>query len=130
MIVGITASRFGMSRSQTDELAEMLMKLKPTEFHHGMCVGGDHEAHLIAQHRDIPVVGHPPIETKYMIDYSFTPLVYKYVFPALPYLDRNKAIVHCVDFLFVGARGEESLRSGTWSTKRYAQKVGCKFYIL
>ncbi len=42
----------------------------------------------------------------------------------LPYLDRNKALVDASQALLAMPHGEEELRSGTWSTIRYAHKRG------
>ena len=44
----------------------------------------------------------------------------------MPYLERNKNIVNAVDFIIAAPDGPEKVRSGTWSTVRYAKKVGTK----
>ena len=49
----------------------------------------------------------------------------------LPYLKRNKAIVKETDAL-IAAPGEmdEQHRSGTWSTVRYARRIGRRIYLV
>lgn len=41
-----------------------------------------------------------------------------------PPLERNKDIVNVCDILLAAPKGPEEQRSGTWSTVRYARKVG------
>ena len=41
-----------------------------------------------------------------------------------PYLDRNRDIVDACEVLLATPDGPERLRSGTWSTVRYARKIG------
>ena len=51
---------------------------------------------------------------------------------ALPYLERNRKIVDNSDMLLAAPAGPEAehLRSGTWSTIRYAIKMGKRVFII
>lgn len=87
-------------------------------FDHGDCVMADEFAHVvIRQYTDAKVTLHPPTnESKRafcMADHEWLPK---------PYLARNKDVVDATDTLLAMPHGEEELRSGTWSTIRYAQK--------
>jgi len=135
MNVGFTGTRFGMSELQKQTLYEKLkeIKLPPSvvtisdEFHHGDCVGADAEAHVIALNLKYKVVIHPPDQDKLR---AFCVVSYKIEVPK-PYLDRNKMIVDSCHLLIAAPRtnGEE-LRSGTWSTIRYAKHKKKEVYIL
>lgn len=47
-----------------------------------------------------------------------------------PYLVRNKDIVNASEGMLAAPRGPEELRSGTWSTIRYARKCRKKVLIM
>lgn len=125
--VGFTGTQQGMSKWQEACLKELLVQLSCTELHHGDCIGADAEAHNIArQLGGIKVVGYPcDIESKRahcLVDE---------VKAVLKPLVRNKLIVQSVEYLIVAPRtNEEELRSGTWSTYRYARQVGKPLKIL
>lgn len=138
MNVGFTGTRFGMSELQKQALYNKLAELKDNqlyaeyailwdEFHHGDCVGADAEAHAIALTFRFKVVIHPPDQDKLR---AFCVVSYKIEVPK-PYLDRNKMIVDSCHLLIAAPRtnGEE-LRSGTWSTIRYAKHKKKEVYIL
>lgn len=111
-------------------VARELEKEKPTVCHMGDCVGADAEFHTICNVYSwivapFELVGHIP-------ENSSKRAFCKYDhenFPA-PYLQRNRTIVDSSDVLFVCPLGmTEELRSGTWSTFRYARKTGCRTII-
>ena len=53
------------------------------------------------------------------------------VYDKKPYLERNKKIVNCCDILIAAPKQiNEVLRSGTWSTIRYAKKIGIEVFII
>jgi hypothetical protein len=132
MIMGFTGSRKGMNGKQVDEFRRLVLELAPTEFHHGGCVGADLQAHnvvsLVAPKCQIVV--HPStLETWSVVKIILRCLDKKRVElrPEEPPLERNKDIVTESDCLVVAPRSNvEILRSGTWSTFRYARKVGSK----
>lgn len=121
MIVGVTGSR----EPRTDKLVIKLMaffaKHNIEELHHGDCTGWDHQAFLVAESLGIKTVSHPPDNPRMTACTNSTVIL-----PAKPYLDRNKDIVNAVDFLIAAPSCPERQRSGTWSTVRYAKKVGVR----
>jgi len=89
-------------------------------------VGADAEAHDIAEEKGLFTVLHPPTNpTKRAFKKASRILM------PFPYLVRNKHIVEQTHRL-IATPGEkrEKLRSGTWSTIRYARKLGRKIYII
>lgn len=121
MIVGFTATREGMSVLQKALLVDRLAALYPEEFHHGDDDGGDREAHEIVR-KHWPrccIVLHPPDNP---IHRAFCKADRE--MPPRPYLLRNKAIALCCAELIAAPKTMvEELRSGTWSTIRYARKA-------
>jgi hypothetical protein len=119
MIVGVTGSQHGITVEQSDWLFVRLKELGATELHHGDCRGADAVAHYAARARGLRVVIHPPINpTKRAFctgDVMLEPL---------EYLERNRAIVEACEVLLATPHGPERLRSGTWSTVRYARTIG------
>jgi hypothetical protein len=138
MNVGFTGTRFGMSELQKQALYGKLTELKEPkqsqiyaiiweEFHHGDCVGADAEAHAIALTFRFKVVIHPPDQDKLR---AFCKTYSRLEFPR-PYLERNKIIVDSCNLLIAAPRTNgEKLRSGTWSTIRYAKHMKKEVYIL
>lgn len=122
MKIGFTGTRKGMTAKQRKEIILQLSAVRPQEFHHGDCVGADHDAHAIIRTHcpAATIVLHPPKDPKYR---AFC--VADKVLEEKEYLKRNKDIVHDSDLL-VAAPGEkkEKQRSGTWSTIRYAKWLG------
>lgn len=132
--IGFTGTREGLSEYQKDEVVCWLREIQPTEVHHGMCRGGDTDFHLLVLEgldahegivTDCKIIGHPPINKK---DYvRVTCDEYR---EEKDYLVRNKEIVDSVETLIACPLGEETLRSGTWSTVRYARKQGKEVIII
>lgn len=125
MKIGFTGTQLGMTGAQKEALRRLLAG-KEGEFHHGECIGADDEANAIARAARLWTVGHPPTDQK------------KWAKPfvderrkAKPYLDRNKDIVLETEVLVAApASGTEQLRSGTWSTVRFARKLGRKIVLI
>ena len=116
MKVGFTGTQAGMSAAQLSRLKERLVALRPTEFHHGDCIGADAEACFIAIDLGIKTIAHPPENSRKR---AFTPS--EIILPVKPYMERNHDIVDSVDLLLVAPKtNQEVLRSGTWATWRYA----------
>jgi hypothetical protein len=115
---GLTATRNGMSREQKSTFKDLLGESAGI-LHHGLCVGGDADGHGIARLAGYFIVGHPPIDTKLTAD-----LQCEEIWPAKPYLDRNKDIARCCHVLIAApAEANEQMRGGTWSTIRYARRI-------
>jgi hypothetical protein len=86
-----------------------------------MCIGGDADGHEIAREIGYFIVGHPPSDKRLMA----TDLQCEEIWEAKPYLDRNKDIARCGHALLAcPAEPEEQSRGGTWSTVRFARKIG------
>lgn len=128
-IVGFTGTRNGMTIEQRHAFAALIVELGTTSFHHGDCVGADAEAHdLVREH--IPsatITVHPgPDGTGFRAYKKADASV-----GAKPFLDRNKCIVDSTSALIAAVNSPtEKLRSGTWSTVRYAAKKGRKVYVI
>lgn len=120
--VGFTGTRVGMSKSQQQTLRSLWSSgLNDTEvwMHHGDCVGADAEAHDMAVAVGYKTAAHPPTEDRFRAfkkaDVEYAPYAY---------LVRNKHIVDMVEQMFACPRGPHELHSGTWSTIRYARRIG------
>jgi hypothetical protein len=117
-----------MSSTQKALLDAIVYNDRPTEFHHGDCVGADAEAHDIATQRCVRVVIHPPTEDRLR---AFCDVTNGQVLKPRPYIDRNHDIVDSCDVLVAAPRTDtELVRSGTWATIRYARKQGKLVSIL
>ena len=91
-----------------------------TSFIHGDCIGADAEAHSIAMSLKLEVLKRPSYLDNQR---AFTEGGQIIADPERP-LVRNKRIVEQCDVLLACPCGPEKLRSGTWSTVRYARNVG------
>ena len=88
--------------------------------------GADAEAAGIARELGYLVACHPPSEDRHraFVRADFT-------YPEDQFLQRNQEIVRCSVTLIVAPRtAQEQVRSGTWSTVRYARKTGKPVVIL
>lgn len=130
MKVGITGSRYGLLEDQKPSVAMMLGFLLAygsefgkvaAELHHGDCIGVDEWAHRLLRSRNygVRIIVHPPDNPglrAYCDDGDETRV-------PLPYLERNHRIVDACEVLVaVPYEHEEVLRSGTWTTVRYARE--------
>jgi hypothetical protein len=124
MKLGFTGSQTEPSEKQGDWLVEQIRTAD--ELHHGACVGGDALAHFMAVLWDVPVVVHPPSNESRVDERVFEHGPDDRVDYREPkeYLLRNRDIVNETDELVALPSGPERLRSGTWSTVRYAVKLG------
>ena len=132
MKVGFTGTQKGMTKAQWAKLDELMQTVtasvtrSPVEFHHGDCVGADAEAAILAKNWGMKIVSHPPKNTSKR---AF--LFFYETKPEEEYLVRNKNIVNNCDFLIAMPKeSRERVRSGTWSTVRYARKTGKKVTVI
>lgn len=128
MVIGFTGTQYGMSHEQYNVLLSLIKGLRPTEVHHGMCIGADHQFHEMIRDWDFTCVinGHPPIKKN-----KYSPDKVNFKYPEKDYLDRNKDIVNASSVLFATPNTEKMVqRSGTWSTVRYAQKLGRRIFVI
>ncbi len=124
MIVGFTGTRRGMSVTQLVQFERLLHELGASEFHHGGCIGADTEASKIAHRLLIIVVCHPPSNKKAIGNYYADVILHPKA-----YLIRNHDIVDIADVLIATPKENYNvLRSGTWATIRYAEKLKMKCY--
>lgn len=94
--------------------------------HHGDCIGADADFHRLAELNGLKTHGHPPINSSKRAFCKFDVIE-----EPKEYLDRNKDIVDAVDWMiFTPETKEEVLRSGTWSTVRYARKQKKPYIIV
>ena len=117
--LGFTGTRFAPSNQQLSWLADQVEHAG--ELHHGGCVGADAMAHVFGLLYGVPITVHPPVDMKLVDARAVTPrsdLVK--VLPALPYHERNRAIVDETEEIIALPNGPELAHSGTWYTVRYA----------
>lgn len=128
MIIGFTGTQEGMSDLQKAMLVGVLARLSPDVFHHGDCIGADAEAHaLVREHApNCRIEIHPPQDESKRAFCGGDK-----VWPARPYLARNRTIVFCCDELVAAPKTRaEELRSGTWSTVRAARRCGKPIHMV
>lgn len=123
MNVGVTGTRNGCTVPQLDSLARELAKHladSGSVLHHGCCVGADWQAVMLARKclRGVYVVGHPgdwpALQSREAIAASNEMRQFR------PNLQRNRDIVDECERIIACPAGPEVVRSGTWSTIRYA----------
>lgn len=126
--IGFTGTRSGLTRPQMRALTAYFRRREGAfEFHHGGCVGADEDAVLIVL--DLPkatarLVCHPGPRSRYSSFVCNLSVHHGECRDPLPYLVRNRNIVNETELLIACPAGPEERRSGTWSTVRYAWRVG------
>lgn len=127
MKIGFTGTRNGMTLEQTEAFRQLIAELKPTEFHHGDCIGADAEAHDIV--REFPhtkIVIHQPVDEKHRAWKKGDEFKHP-----LSHFARNRAIVDETELLIGASISDVPLTSGgTWYTIDYAIKIGRPVRIL
>lgn len=127
MDIGFTGTQLGCTAQQKATVRRLLIEMDPEGVAHGDCIGADAEFHAIALQLGKWIRIHPPYKGSkraYCEEWNE-------ILPGKDYLDRNKDIVNGVDYLIACPEGdEEVLRSGTWSTVRYARKVGVPVIVV
>lgn len=110
-----------MTNEQKISIKALLSELGSPFVHHGDCKGADEDFNLIAMELQLKIIIHPPEDTKFRAYCSGS----GFVESAKGYLERNKDIVNSSILLIAAPGGtKELVRSGTWSTVRYARKWG------
>lgn len=128
MDVGFTGTQRGMTPHQMAVVRDILRTLGGGEFHHGDCIGADSQAHDIALDCGYLPILHPPNDPKKR---AWREVPSHLMRSERAYLVRNRHIVDETKWL-IAAPGEpeEQLRSGTWSTVRYAKRRGKKIALV
>jgi hypothetical protein len=110
-----------MTISQKETVRRLLEEMEPSGVAHGDCIGADMEFHNIALQLGKWIRIHPPIKGAKRAHCK----EWNEIMPAKDYLVRNQDIVNGVDYLIAcPEQDEEIVRSGTWSTVRYARRKG------
>jgi hypothetical protein len=120
--IGFTGTQSGMTQRQ-GEVVWWLVRHKQFYAHHGDCVGADAEFHAIVKQVEwcYGVVVHPPTNASKRAFVALDP-VRDVVRLEKPYLERNHDIVDESTWLIATPKEDFMvLRSGTWSTVRYAR---------
>ena len=130
--IGFTGTQVGMTRQQ--KVILRLMIAEYDELHHGDCVGADAESHVTAlELRMIRIVIHPPINktrAAYSTQIHNNGVTQIEVRPDDEYHMRDRRIVIETGELIACPKCEEYLRSGTWTTVRYARKQRVPIHII
>ncbi len=124
--IGFSGTQLGMTKEQKLQLDHLLIQFKSIEVHHGDCVGADAEFHDICRGFDFKIIGHPPLNS---IKRAFKECDELRI--GRTYLDRNRDIVDEVNYMvFAPAEFSEVLRSGTWATIRYTNRIEKDYQII
>jgi hypothetical protein len=142
MKLGVTGTDKGITRRQRKMFITVLDFLSktapPEELHHGDCIGADQQFHVLYGKFVERFIGrhtiriHPPINERARAwctgGYGAEVKWYR----EKEYLERNDDIAKACDLLIAAPETMEYnvLRSGTWSTVRYAKKRGKPVIIL
>ena len=117
-----------MGTSQKTELEALLKKLKEEgfdEFHHGLCIGADEQAAMLAKELGYRVIAHPglahdPTNLQYRSQWTGSDETTE----AKPFIERDREMVDITERLIATPLTRaEVIRSGTWTTVRYARTV-------
>lgn len=127
---GFSGTQDGMTEAQLVAVASLVVvyarDFKIGTWHIGDCVGADAEMHEIVTRLGFHTEGHPPTDPKKR---AF--LKYDLLWPEYPYLERNQHIVdRAARMIFAPKEAREQRRSGTWSTKRKAERKHIPFEIV
>lgn len=132
MRIGFTGTRKSMTKEQKSVVSYHLWvrtSLIGGEVHHGDCIGADVEFHRMAMRLKLEVFKHPAIEIPPSYQRAYCEGGVE--LGAKDPLVRNRDIVDAVDVMIAApAHSHEVLRSGTWTTIRYAKRIGRHLIIV
>lgn len=127
LTLGFTGTRKGLSEKQKLYLKNIFKENPNSLLLHGGAEGADEQAHLIFRNQNLKnkIIIFPSRNLSFPFDENVE------VREKEEPLKRNKIIVSLCDILLVCPKTEkEELRSGTWSTCRYAKKLGKQILII
>jgi|19_taG_2_1085344.scaffolds.fasta_scaffold00062_32 hypothetical protein len=131
--IGFTGTQSGITEGQFINLSRILHILSrkgKVEVHHGMCIGADHEFHIMIRSilgSEAEIHGHPCN----IYDKQAKIIDIDVMHPIMKPLKRNKIIAKSSDQIIVCPKeSEEQLRSGTWATYRYAQQANKEITLI
>lgn len=119
----------GMKPAQLASVIELLRQnyWVGNEFHHGDCIGADVQAASEADKKGYRIGVHPPLSNKYRGFYHH----YDFTYPPAEYLVRDRRIVQETEALIAAPHtAYEIVRSGTWTTVRYARELNRMIYVV
>jgi hypothetical protein len=123
-VLGFTGTRHGMTEAQHAETKRRLVGAE--KLHHGDCIGSDEQAHEIAGELGIYRISHPPKDSRLR---AFCDA--EEVREPKDYLPRDYDIVdESQELIATPSTFHEVLRSGTWTTIRYATQQGKPLTII
>jgi hypothetical protein len=132
--IGFTGNRYGLTQEQKTQIIQVFELYDDIIVSHGDCVGSDTDFHNLSIEykqsnptKKFLIHIYPPTDNK-LRSYCVGDLI----FDPKPYLQRNKNIVTNSDIL-IGCpidKTKEQIRSGTWSTIRFARKLNKQIYLL
>ena len=133
MIVAVTGTRKGATLQQLINFNSWLFELEEVEkFLHGDCIGADAQAFECAKQLDwfIRTEAFPGCDKYGNSPYREYTLS-DFIHPVQQYIKRNHIMVDMCDVLAVIPEQREEIYkgSGTWATKRYAEKTGTQFKL-
>lgn len=124
-VLGFSGTRSGMSEQQRVIVRDLIAAIAPTEAHHGDCLGSDEQFHqLVAGTGAIRLVVHPPENPRLRAWCKGDEIK-----PALPYLERNRAIVAASNLL-VATPASAMVTGGTWFTINEAIRMERRTIII
>ncbi len=128
--IGFTGTQRGMTALQRVTVERFFGPRRRSEVHHGDCIGADAEVHSLALGADCVIHIHPPEDGQKRAFCQVREGV-DFIHGAKSYLVRNHDIVDAADEVLAAPREvDEQLRSGTWSTIRYARRIGKRLFIV
>lgn len=137
--IGFTGTQVGITQPQSNCLSNLIecyfdkFTIHNLEWHHGDCEGADEKFHdtliekYLSRNYANRIVIHPPIDESrraYCKDSMLTLIPENYVARNHNIVDSIKALIVCPQ------QDEEIVRSGTWSTFRYASKENSSTKII
>lgn len=131
-VLGFTGTRDGMTpaQKQSAHFAVSVILGDLDLVRHGDCLGADVDFDVIARCLAVPVLVHPPTDSKLR---AFCGKERENLEPK-PYLERNRDIVDLSDLLLATPKedAEPPVRrgGGTWATVRYARRRGTPVLII
>ena len=126
MKIGMTGTRNGLTKAQSDFARSVIPWQEVTELHSGDCVGADAELHNIAKLNYVTSIGHPPIKDELRAFCEFD----RECEPK-NYFARNRDIVNSSEQMYGFPPTEEDTgKGGTWYTINYAISKGKSLVIV
>lgn len=131
--IGVSGSRYVPTPEALNGLKfliDQLQSLGARFLHQGCCTGWDEASIPLAQKAGITVVGHPPLDERFMSEIAIARS--ELLWPYKDYHARDLDIAFESAVLLIGPRYPEgdprSKRSGTWLTTRYARDYNTRVY--